>query len=147
MIAVVQRVLSAGVHVVDTLHSESISQGLCVFVGVEEGDTEIDAKWMSNKLTNLRIFSDDKGKMNLSVQDVQGEILLVSQFTLVADCYHGNRPSFIKAERPERATTLIDIVGQLLREQGVPVKSGVFGATMRVEIENDGPVTIILKQE
>mgnify|MGYP001388819045 CR=1 FL=1 len=147
MIAVVQRVLSAGVFVADPPHSETITCGLCVLLGVEAGDSEKDSQWMAKKLSNLRIFSDKGGKMNLSVLDVQGEILLVSQFTLAGDCKQGNRPSFVKAEKPELAKPLVENVGHLLSKSGVNVKYGVFGASMRIEIENDGPVTIILKQD
>jgi D-tyrosyl-tRNA(Tyr) deacylase len=147
MIAVVQRVLSAGVFVDTPPHAETIGHGLCVLLGVEHGDSENDASWMAKKLANLRIFNDENDKMNRSIQDVQGAILLISQFTLAGDCSHGNRPSFIRAARPEIAEPLFGQVGNLLQEHGLFVKQGVFGAMMRVEIENDGPVTIILNQD
>ena len=147
MIAVVQRVLEAGVYIDDPPYAESIETGLCVLLGVEEGDDSNDATWIAKKLSNLRIFCDQDGKMNHSIIDVKGELLLVSQFTLTADCDHGNRPSFIKAAKPELAEPLVEEVGHLLQQYGVPVKCGIFGAMMRVEIQNDGPVTIILKQD
>jgi D-tyrosyl-tRNA(Tyr) deacylase len=147
MIAVVQRVLRAGVFVDDPPYKETIGAGLCVLLGVEDGDGSNDAGWMAKKLSNLRIFCDDDGKMNHSILDVQGELLLVSQFTLVADCSQGNRPSFIRASKPDIAEPLVKEVGILLQQYGVPVKTGLFGASMRVDIENDGPVTIVLKQD
>ena len=147
MIAVVQRVFSAGVFVEDPPHAETIKNGLCVLLGVEHGDVSKDAQWMAKKLSNLRIFADDGGKMNLSILDTKGELLLISQFTLVADCSQGNRPSFIGAAKPEVAKPLLEEVRRLLDECEVPVKCGVFGSMMRVEIENDGPTTIVLKQD
>ena len=147
MIAVVQRVSSASVFVVAPPHAETISNGLCVLLGVEEGDGMNDAEWMAKKLTNLRIFVDHEGKMNWSILDTKGELLLISQFTLAADCSQGNRPSFKRAATSQVAEPLIREVRRLLEEYKIPVKCGVFGAMMRVEIENDGPVTIILKQE
>lgn len=147
MIAVVQRVLSAGVFVQDPPYAETIHKGLCVLLGVEKGDTADDAIWFAHKLANLRIFSDQNGKMNLSVLDVAGELLLVSQFTLAGNCNQGNRPSFIQAEKPELAEPLLEHLGELLTTHGVRVKHGVFGANMRVEIENDGPVTLVLQQD
>ena len=147
MIAVVQRVLTAGVFVDDPPIAEKIGVGLCVLLSVEDGDTSSHSEWMAKKLANLRIFNDEEGKMNRSIGDVQGELLLISQFTLSADCSQGNRPSFIAAAKPEVAKPLVEQVGVLLQQHGVPVKHGVFGAMMRVEIENDGPVTIILKQD
>jgi|TARA_B100000959_G_C14936511_1_gene605961 D-tyrosyl-tRNA(Tyr) deacylase len=147
MIAVVQRVLEAGVYIDDPPHAESIKEGLCVLLGVEEGDDSASATWIAKKLSNLRIFCDQDGKMNLSILDIKGELLLVSQFTLSADCTQGNRPSFIKAAKPELAEPLVAEVGNLLKQYGIPIKCGIFGAMMRVEIQNDGPVTIILKQD
>jgi D-tyrosyl-tRNA(Tyr) deacylase len=147
MIAVVQRVLTAGVFIEKPPHTEKIDKGLCVFLGVEQGDDKSDAGWVAKKLANLRIFNDEEGKMNRSILEIEGELLLISQFTLVGDCAKGNRPSFMNAQRGELAEPLVDLVGNLLQERGVPVKLGVFGAQMRVEIENDGPVTLILKQD
>jgi len=147
MIAVVQRVLTAGVFIEKPPHTKTIEKGLCVFLGVEQGDGKNDAEWVAKKLANLRIFNDEDGKMNRSILEIEGELLLISQFTLVGDCIQGNRPNFMKAARPEIAEPLIDKVGTLLQEHGVPVKLGIFGAQMRVEIENDGPVTLVLKQD
>ncbi len=147
MIAVIQRVNQASVSVEALGHKETIKKGLCVFLGVEDGDKRNDAGWIAKKIEKLRIFSDCEGKMNQSVQDITGEILLVSQFTLAGDCSQGNRPSFIKAAKPEIAKPLVEEVGNLLELAGIQVKQGIFGAMMRVEIDNDGPVTIILKQD
>ena len=147
MIAVIQRVLKAGVFVDDPPHEERIGKGLCVLLGVEQGDTQKGAAWIAKKLANLRIFNDGEGKMNHSILDIGGDLLLISQFTLAADCSGGNRPSFIHAAKPEIAEPLVEKVGVLLQEHGVSVKNGVFGAMMRVEIENDGPVTIVIKQD
>jgi D-tyrosyl-tRNA(Tyr) deacylase len=147
MIAVVQRVLTAGVFVNDPPHTQKIKKGLCVLIGIEQGDTTKDAEWISHKLAHLRIFNDNEGKMNKSLLDTDGELLLISQFTLAGICTQGNRPSFINAASPDIAKPLVEHVEKLLIECGVPVKCGVFGASMRVEIENDGPVTIILKQD
>lgn len=147
MIAVVQRVLRAGAFVDDPPHEERIEKGLCVFLCVEQGDTQKDAAWIAKKLVNLRIFNDEDGKMNHSILDISGELLLISQFTLAADCSGGNRPSFIHAAKPNIAEPLVKNVGVLLQEHGLLVKNGVFGAMMRVEIENDGPVTIVIRQD
>jgi D-tyrosyl-tRNA(Tyr) deacylase len=147
MIAVVQRVLSAGVFVEEPAHAETIESGLCVLIGIEEGDTQNDGDWMAKKLVNLRIFNDEHEKMNRSLLDTSGELLLISQFTLASDCTQGHRPSFSRAARPEVAEPLVEYVGQAIRCIGVPIKEGVFGAKMRVEIENDGPVTILLQRD
>ncbi len=147
MIAVVQRVTRAGVFVNEPPHAQTIKTGLCVLLGIERNDNEHNAEWMAKKLSNLRIFCDDEGKMNHSILDIKGELLLISQFTLAADCHQGNRPSFIDAAAPDVAEPLVMKVGYLLEQLLIPVKSGVFGAMMRVEIENDGPVTIVLKQD
>ncbi len=122
-----------------------IDFGLAVFLGVKTGDSEAQAEAMAKKIANLRIFQDGNGKMNLSVKDVGGQVLLVSQFTLLGDCSHGNRPSFSDAERPERAKFLYEFVAEQLRARDVPVKTGVFGADMKIEQFNDGPVSIILE--
>jgi len=146
MIGVVQRVSSAGVEVPEAGHSASIGPGLCVLLGVEAGDGESDASWTAGKLARLRIFRDDEGKMNRSVRDVSGEILLVSQFTLSGDCRKGNRPSFVGAADPGVAEPLYERVATLLRdEHAIPVKTGVFGGMMQVRLTNDGPVTLILR--
>lgn len=148
MISVVQRVKNASVSVESEGYNVSINHGLCVLLGVEEGDQDEQAVWMAKKLANLRIFSDDEGKMNRSVIDIEGEILLVSQFTLAGDCSQGNRPSFVHAAEPTIAASLVEKVGEILNsEYHVPVKQGLFGAMMQVDIVNDGPVTLILKRD
>ena len=142
MRAVIQRVKKTTLSVDCKLISE-IPFGLAVYLGVKVGDTEKNAQAMAKKIAALRIFEDENGKMNLSVKEVGGEILLISQFTLLGDCSHGNRPSFIEAERPEKANPLYEYTAKLLRESGVTVKQGVFGADMKIQQYNDGPVTII----
>lgn len=142
MKAVIQRVKKTSLSVNGKLVSE-IPFGLAVYLGVKSGDTPAQAEATAKKVAALRIFEDDQGKMNRSVRDVGGEILLVSQFTLYGDCSRGNRPSFSLAERPEPAKELYDYVTELLRESGLTVKTGVFGADMKIEQFNDGPVTII----
>ena len=146
MRAVVQRVKNTKLSVGGTLISE-IPFGLTVFFGVKVGDDEKAADYIVKKIAGLRIFEDENGKMNLSVKDVGGEVLLVSQFTLYGDASHGNRPSFTLAERPERAEPLYEYAAKKLAEQGVAVKTGVFGADMKIEQKNDGPVTILLETE
>ena len=139
---VVQRVKSTRLEVEGKLISE-IKKGLAVYVGVAMGDSEADAIKLAEKIVKLRIFEDENGKMNLSVKDVDGEILAISQFTLLADVSHGNRPGFSGAERPERANELYEFFAAKVAELGVPVKKGVFGADMQIMQHNDGPVTII----
>ncbi len=139
---VAQRVLGARLVVDGELVSE-IGRGLVVYFGVRAGDNERHAEKCAEKLAALRIFEDGAGKMNLSVKDVAGEVLFVSQFTLYGDCGRGNRPSFTEAARPEVARPLYEAAGRYLEMCGVPVKYGVFGADMRIEQQNDGPVTII----
>ncbi len=142
MRAVIQRVKKTTLSVDGKLISE-IPFGLAVYLGVKVGDTEKNAQAMAKKIAALRIFEDENGKMNKSVKEVGGEILLISQFTLLGDCSHGNRPSFIEAERPEKANKLYEYAAALLRESGVTVKQGLFGADMKIQQYNDGPVTII----
>ena len=144
MRAVVQRAKHTSLRVNGELISE-IPFGLVVFLGIKVGDTEKEADYLAKKIAALRIFEDGDGKMNLSVKDVGGEILFVSQFTLYGDSSHGNRPSFILAERPERAEPLYEYAAKKLAEYGVPVRKGVFGADMKIEQLNDGPVTILLE--
>ena len=142
MKAVIQRVGKTALSVDGKLVSE-IPFGLAVYLGVKCGDTAIQAQAMAKKIAGLRIFEDGNGKMNLSLSEVGGEILLISQFTLYGDCSHGNRPSFTEAERPEKASALYELTAQKLREYGLTVKTGVFCADMKIGQFNDGPVTII----
>lgn len=142
MKAVIQRVKHTSLKVDGELISE-IPCGLAVYLGVKAGDVPAKAEAMAKKIAALRIFEDGNGKMNLSVADAGGEILLISQFTLYGDCSHGNRPSFTEAERPEAANALYELTARKLRENGIIVKTGVFGADMKIEQFNDGPVTII----
>ena len=145
MRAVVQRVLRASVTVEAAGHHADIGHGLCVLLGVMEGDTQREAAWIAAKLANLRIFPDDDDRMNRTVRDIGGAILLVSQFTLAGDCSRGNRPSFATAAHPAAAEPLYEQVGQLLEtEHQLPVKYGQFGGLMQVELVNDGPVTLII---
>ncbi|MBQ6980701.1 MAG: D-tyrosyl-tRNA(Tyr) deacylase [Clostridia bacterium] len=143
MKAVVQRVLAAKLKVDGNTVSE-IGNGLVVFLGVGKGDEIKDGEYFIKKLPALRIFEDENGKINRSVIDVKGEILLVSQFTLFADTSHGNRPSFLDAESPEKADELYKYVGAGI-EKTVPVKYGVFGADMKIEQINDGPFTVVME--
>lgn len=142
MRAVIQRVKHTTLSVDGRLVSE-IPFGLAVYLGVKVGDTDEMPAVMAKKIAALRIFEDENGKMNLSVGDVGGEIMLISQFTLYGDCSHGNRPSFIAAERPERANALYEATRDELISRGMMVKTGIFGADMKIEQFNDGPVTII----
>lgn len=142
MYAVIQRVKQTSLRVDGKLISE-IPFGLVVYLGIKSGDGEEKCDLLANKISKLRIFEDDNGKMNLSVTDVGGEILLVSQFTLCADCSRGNRPNFSMAERPDRALNLYELTARKLRDLNLIVKTGVFGADMKIEQLNDGPVSII----
>lgn len=143
MKVVVQRVSSASV-VVEGEEVSKINKGYLLLVGVEETDEKADADWLVKKIVNLRIFSDDEGKMNLSIKEVGGEVLCVSQFTLMADYKKGNRPSFITAARPDLAVPMFEYFKSEMTKYGVSVSSGVFGADMKVNLVNDGPVTIIM---
>lgn len=144
MVAVVQRVKNASVTIESQLCSE-ISHGYLVLLGVMRGDTKNDADKLAAKIANLRIFEDENGKMNLSCLDIGGQILVVSQFTLGADCSHGRRPNFLNAAPPDEANVLYEYFNAGLTAQGVSdVQTGVFGADMAVNLLNDGPVTIIL---
>ena len=143
MKALLQRVSGASVSIASE-EVGKIGQGLVVFLGVANGDTEKDAQYLAQKIANLRIFSDEEGKFNLSAQDVEGELLLISQFTLLADTRKGRRPSFIEAAPPAQADELFEyFVGQA-RATGLKVETGRFQQYMQVEIHNDGPVTILL---
>ncbi len=144
MRVVIQRVNQASVSIHGQLHGK-IDRGLCIFFGVNEDADENDLPWLVNKIINLRIFNDSNDKMNLSVNDVDGEILLISQFTLHASTKKGNRPSFIQAEKPERAEVIYNTcISMLSKNLQKPIQSGVFGGYMKIDLQNDGPVTIII---
>jgi len=144
MRVVVQRVSAASVHIGGKEHAH-INRGLLVLLGVEQGDTEAELEWLCGKLIRLRVFPDVDGVMNLDVTQVGGEVLVVSQFTLHASTVKGNRPSYIRAARPEEASPMVDrFTARCAELLGRPVSSGVFGADMKVHLVNDGPVTIII---
>jgi D-tyrosyl-tRNA(Tyr) deacylase len=144
MRALVQRVARAEVHVATTTIG-AIGQGLLVLLGVREGDTQRDVEYLATKVVTLRIFEDAQGKMNRDVQEVQGAVLVVSQFTLYGDCRKGRRPSFTQAARPEVAQQLYEAFLAAVARHGVPVAHGTFGAHMAVSLVNDGPVTLLLE--
>ena len=141
MKALIQRVKRASVSIEGKLYS-SISSGLLVFLGVEKDDEKVNAEKLSQKVINLRIFEDENEKMNLSLKDVKGEMLVVSQFTLCVDCKKGTRPSFDKAANPDKAVDLYEYFIKCLKEDNIPVQTGKFRAMMDVELVNDGPVTL-----
>lgn len=144
MIAVIQRVSEASVTIKGVVKS-SISGGLLILIGIEDADNKEDILWLTGKIVNLRIFNDEAGVMNISVKDLGGDILVVSQFTLQASTRKGNRPSYLKASRPEVAIPLYeDFLNELKNALGKPVLSGEFGADMKISLVNDGPVTIII---
>ncbi len=143
MKVVLQRIKKASVEIEGEVHCR-IDQGVCLLVGVERGDSLDDAFRVANKIVDLRIFPDSEGKMNLSLLDTGGKVLAVSQFTLAGSVSKGRRPSFDKAEKPERAERLFDSFVQKIEERGLEVKKGIFGALMDVSLINDGPVTFIL---
>ena len=144
---IVQRTSQAEVRIDDQVVGQ-IGKGFLLLVGVTDGDTQADADYLAKKVAQMRIFEDAEGKMNLSLNEVEGQILSISQFTLYADCRHGNRPSFIKAARPEVAEPLYNYFNDVLHHQyGLHVETGRFGADMKVDFINDGPVTIILDSE
>jgi D-aminoacyl-tRNA deacylase len=144
MIAVIQRVNSASVEINQKIHAE-IQKGLLVLVGIEDADTNEDVMWLAGKIVNLRIFNDREGVMNVSVKDDGGDIVAVSQFTLHASTKKGNRPSYIKASKPDFAIPVYEsFLKSLSTELGKQVQAGIFGADMKVSLENDGPVTIII---
>ena len=146
MTAVIQRVAEAAV-AVDGKTVGSCNGGLLILLGVAEGDTEEDALLLANKIARLRIFSDEAGKMNLSVSDVGGEALVISNFTLLANYKHGNRPDYLGAAKPEAANALYEHFVSLLSKSVGRVEKGVFGADMKVSLLNDGPVTLVLQSE
>ncbi len=144
MRAVIQRVSKASVTIDNKIYSQ-IRNGLLVLVGIEVADTDEDSEWLSGKIVNLRVFNDDNGVMNVSVKDINGDILAVSQFTLHASTKKGNRPSYIKASKPEIAIPMYEkFVQQLSGDLGKSVVTGIFGADMKVDLLNDGPVTIVI---
>jgi D-tyrosyl-tRNA(Tyr) deacylase len=144
MKVVIQRVSQASV-TIDNQISANIQKGLLVLVGIEDADTHEDSSWLSSKIVNLRIFGDENDVMNLSVKDIKGDVIVVSQFTLHALTKKGNRPSYIKASKPEIAVPLYEqFVSQIEQDLGKKVQTGVFGADMKVQLLNDGPVTIII---
>lgn len=144
MKVVLQRVSEANVKVNSEIVGK-INNGLLLLIGIDEQDEKTDADWLIKKIIDLRIFSDEEGKMNLSVKDISGEILCISQFTLLADYKKGNRPSYIKAAKPEKAIPLFDYFKDEIKKNSLlKVESGIFGADMKVSLINDGPVTIVL---
>lgn len=147
MIAVVQRVHKSSVEIDDSVIAK-ISKGLNILLCVVDGDTEKDMRYIADKVVRIRIFNDNEGKMNLSVIDVKGEILVISQFTLAADSRKGNRPSFINAALPDKANEIyLSLIEYIRQNYDIPVSSGIFAAHMQVSILNDGPVTIILNSK
>ncbi len=144
MIAVIQRVASASVEIENKLKAQ-IQNGLLVLVGIEDADTQEDIDWLAAKIVNLRIFNDEAGVMNVNVKDFNGDIILVSQFTLQASTKKGNRPSYLKAARPEVAIPIYEkFIQSVTTQLGRPVQTGEFGADMKVGLINDGPVTILI---
>lgn len=146
MKAVVQRVNFATLRIEQNEYSK-IGKGLLVLLGIEKQDCEKDIEYMCKKITNLRIFEDQNKKMNLSIKDIEGEIMLVSQFTLCADCNSGNRPSFVNAELPQIANEIYQQVINDIKKLGIYVVTGKFGEYMKIDFENDGPVTILLQSK
>ncbi len=142
----VQRVSSAKVDV-DSKTVGKINNGFLVLIGVTHTDTREIADYLVKKLCNLRVFKDENSKMNLSIKDVDGELLIVSQFTLYADCHHGNRPSFVNSAKPDMANELYEYFVERCRKEVKNVETGIFGADMKVSLLNDGPVTIMLEKE
>ena len=143
MRALIQRVTSASVKVDGEIVGK-IGKGFLIFLGIYEEDTEEKIEKLTKKIVNLRIFNDENDKMNLSIKDVKGEILLISQFTLCADTRKGNRPSFVSAKNPKDANVIYEKTIESIRNEGIIVEKGIFGADMKVELLNDGPVTILL---
>ena len=143
MKAVIQRVSEANVKVDGEMVGE-ISDGLLLLIGIDEEDEKTDADWLVQKILNLRIFGDKDGKLNLSVLDIAGEILCISQFTLIADYKKGNRPSFIKAAKPDKAIPLFEYFKTEIAKSNLKIERGIFGADMKVSLLNDGPVTIVM---
>ncbi len=143
MKAVIQRVSESSVKVDGKIVGE-IGKGLMLLIGIDENDEKADADWLVQKVLNLRIFGDEDDKLNLSVKDINGEILCISQFTLIADYKKGNRPSFIRAAKPDKAIPLFEYFKEEISKSGLKTESGIFGADMKVSLINDGPVTIVM---
>jgi D-aminoacyl-tRNA deacylase len=143
MRVVIQRVSEASVTINASIYGQ-IKQGFVLLLGIEEADTTEDADWLVQKITQMRIFSDEEGKMNLSLKDSNGALLIISQFTLHASTKKGNRPSFIKAARPEQAIPLYEYFIESCKKEILDVQTGIFGADMKVSLVNDGPVTIVM---
>ena len=142
MRVVIQRVSEASVKVDNQIVGE-IGKGLMLLIGVDESDENSDTDWLVKKILDVRVFSDDEGKMNHSVKDINGEILCISQFTLISDYKKGNRPSYIKAARPDKAIPLFEYFKDEMKKSGLKTESGIFGADMKVSLINDGPVTLV----
>jgi D-tyrosyl-tRNA(Tyr) deacylase len=149
MKAIVQRVKSASVNITDENYSKKIGKGLLILLGIKTGDKEIDVIFVADKCCNLRIFEDDEDKMNKSIKDVNGEILIISQFTIYGDTSKGNRPSFIEAAKPEKAIPLYNkFISRVKMNLGEDkIKEGIFGAMMDIELVNYGPVTVIVESK
>ena len=145
MRALVQRVSKASVTVGNEIVG-SISKGFVVFLGITHSDTKKETDFIADKVANLRVFKDENDKMNLSLKDVNGELLIISQFTLYGDCQKGRRPSFIEAARPEHAIPLYEYFLSELKKTGIKVETGIFGASMEVDIHNSGPVTLMIEK-
>ena len=145
MKAVVQRVANASV-TIDGATVGAIEKGFLVLLGVWSGDSEEDCRQLAEKVGNLRVFEDENGKLNKALSEVGGAVLVVPNFTIAGDCRKGNRPALINAERPERAIPLFQLFKQTLKDRGIPVQSGVFGADMKVSLLNDGPITLIVEK-
>ncbi|WP_139422209.1 D-aminoacyl-tRNA deacylase [Chryseobacterium mulctrae] len=143
MKAVIQRVSEASVKVGGNVVGK-IKTGFMLLIGIDESDEKTDADWLVQKILNLRIFGDENDKLNLSIKDIKGEILCISQFTLIADYKKGNRPSFIKAAKPDKAIPLFEYFKEELSKSDLRIESGIFGADMKVSLTNDGPVTIVM---
>ena len=142
MKVVLQRVSEASVKV-DNEIVGTIQNGLMLLIGVDENDENVDADWLVKKVIDVRVFSDEAGKMNHSVKDIKGEILCISQFTLISDYKKGNRPSYIKAAKPDKAIPIFEYFKEELKKSGLKIESGIFGADMKVSLINDGPVTLV----
>lgn len=146
MKVVIQRVSESEV-VVENQSVGKIGKGFMLLIGIDENDEKQDADWLVQKILNLRVFGDEEGKMNLSIVDIKGDLLCISQFTLIADYKKGNRPSFIKAAKPDKAIPLFEYFKEEIAKSGLKTESGIFGADMKVSLTNDGPVTIVMNSK